>query len=170
MATVRRWTGHEARVLRVAKRMSVRQFAEHLGVTAAAVSNWERRGLATRLRYETQQMLDVDLARAPDDVQERFQRSLEAPAATEASGAGPNMDSAVTTSASSDRVTTPSWMSCAKSPREARNGSPATSPRKSRAPASIPSRSASIKSSATTSRLRTHMPRKFPPITSASKR
>lgn len=77
MATVRRWTGHEAHALRIAKRMGVLQFAEHLGVAPAAVSKWERRGAAARLRYETQQILDVDLARAPDDVCERFGQSLD---------------------------------------------------------------------------------------------
>lgn len=76
MATVRQWTGREARALRQAKRMSVRQFAEHLGLTTAAVSNWERRGEQARLRYETQQILDIDLARSPDDVRHRFDRSF----------------------------------------------------------------------------------------------
>lgn len=76
MTIVRRWTGCEARALRLAKRMSVRQFAEHLGVTTAAVSNWERRGAQVRLRYETQQILDVGLARSVGDVQERFEQWL----------------------------------------------------------------------------------------------
>lgn len=80
MATVQRWTGREARALRLAKRMSVRHFAEHLGVTSASVSNWERRGALTRLRYETQQLLDLDLARSADDVPERFEQWLMADA------------------------------------------------------------------------------------------
>jgi 3-keto-L-gulonate-6-phosphate decarboxylase/transcriptional regulator with XRE-family HTH domain len=67
------WTGREARALRLAKRMSVRGFARHLGLTPAAVSNWERRGPETRLRYETQQILDVDLAHAAPDERERFE-------------------------------------------------------------------------------------------------
>jgi hypothetical protein len=56
--------------------MSVRRFAEHLGVNPAAVSNWERRGPAARLRYETQEILDADLAQAPPDVTERFAQNL----------------------------------------------------------------------------------------------
>ncbi|GIH21294.1 orotidine 5'-phosphate decarboxylase / HUMPS family protein [Rugosimonospora africana] len=76
VATVRRWTGREARALRMAERMSVRQFAAHLGLTPASVSNWERRGVDAQLRYETQQILDLDLARCGDDVQERFDRAL----------------------------------------------------------------------------------------------
>jgi transcriptional regulator with XRE-family HTH domain/tetratricopeptide (TPR) repeat protein len=71
-----RWSGREARALREAKRMSVREFAAHLGVNDAAVSNWERRGELARLRYQTQQILDVDLARSDKDVQERFKLIL----------------------------------------------------------------------------------------------
>ncbi|MDG4765776.1 HEAT repeat domain-containing protein [Solwaraspora sp. WMMD406] len=65
--------------------MSVRGFAEHLGVNPAAISNWEKRGSATRMRYETQQMLDVDLARSPIEVKQRFAQALKASVA-----AGPN--------------------------------------------------------------------------------
>ncbi|HEY9473837.1 MAG TPA: hypothetical protein VIS06_08295, partial [Mycobacteriales bacterium] len=57
-----RWSGLEARALREAKRMSVREFAAHLGVNVGAVSGWEKRGARAQLRYETQQMLDADLA------------------------------------------------------------------------------------------------------------
>ncbi|PWU48503.1 hypothetical protein DLJ47_28160 [Micromonospora sp. S4605] len=63
----------------------MRGFAEHLGVNPAAVSNWEKRGTATRMRYETQQMLDVDLARSPIEVKQRFAQALKASVA-----AGPN--------------------------------------------------------------------------------
>lgn len=76
MATVRQWTGHEARILRLARRMSVRRYAEHLGVNPAAISNWEKRGKDARLRFETQEMLDTDLAQAPDDVRDRFHQGL----------------------------------------------------------------------------------------------
>jgi transcriptional regulator with XRE-family HTH domain len=67
-----RWTGLEASALRQARRMSVREFAAHLGVNDAAVSNWERRGDLARLRYHTQEILDTDLAMAPAGVRERF--------------------------------------------------------------------------------------------------
>lgn len=66
------WTGQEARALRLARRMSVRAFAAHLGVTTATVSNWDSRGRLARLRTETQELLDTDLARAPYEVRERF--------------------------------------------------------------------------------------------------
>lgn len=85
METVRRWTGREAKALRLALRMSVRGFAEHLGVNPAAISNWEKRGAATRMRYETQQMLDVDLARSPTEVKQRFAQTLKASATADPS-------------------------------------------------------------------------------------
>jgi hypothetical protein len=52
--------------------MSIRAYAAHLGVSIATVSNWDSRGELARLNTETQQLLDIDLARAPDDVQQRF--------------------------------------------------------------------------------------------------
>ncbi|WP_242624659.1 orotidine 5'-phosphate decarboxylase / HUMPS family protein [Krasilnikovia cinnamomea] len=73
---MRQWTGHEAKVLRQARRMSVRRFAAHLGVNPAAVSNWERRGTETRLRYETQEILDTDLAHASNEIRQRFEQAL----------------------------------------------------------------------------------------------
>ena len=73
---VARWTGREAAALRLARRMSVRAYAAHLGVSAATISNWHIRAEHARLRTETQRMLDVDLAQAPADVQERFQAIL----------------------------------------------------------------------------------------------
>ncbi|GAA1100911.1 orotidine 5'-phosphate decarboxylase / HUMPS family protein [Nocardiopsis metallicus] len=73
---VARWTGREARAFREAKRMSVREFAAHLGVNDAAVSNWERRGTRARLRYDTQQLLDTDLTRSEPEVADRFELIL----------------------------------------------------------------------------------------------
>lgn len=72
MVVIRKWTGREAAALRQAKRMSIRAFAAHLGVTVATVSNWESRGELARLRTETQQLLDLDLARVPADVRQRL--------------------------------------------------------------------------------------------------
>ncbi|GGK34696.1 hypothetical protein GCM10010124_29200 [Pilimelia terevasa] len=78
MTAIIKWSGHEARLLRQARRMSVREFAGHLGVNDAAVSNWERRGTQARLRYNTQQILDADLGQAPAEVQRRFVAALDA--------------------------------------------------------------------------------------------
>ncbi|WP_018785312.1 DNA-binding transcriptional regulator [Micromonospora sp. CNB394] len=41
MTTVQKWTGRETRMLRHALRMSIRDFAEHLGVSERTVSKWE---------------------------------------------------------------------------------------------------------------------------------
>jgi len=41
MTPVRRWTGRETTALRTALRLSLRDFAEHLGVGARTVSKWE---------------------------------------------------------------------------------------------------------------------------------
>ena len=72
----RQWTGREAAALRHAGRMSVRAYAARLGVTASTVANWDRRGEQARLRTDTQQLLDIDLARAPADVRQRFAEIL----------------------------------------------------------------------------------------------
>lgn len=76
MTTVRRWSGHEARVLRRALRMSVRAFADHLGVAARTVSKWEEHGAATFPLPDTQAILDVALGRADDDAKHRFEQLL----------------------------------------------------------------------------------------------
>lgn len=76
MATVHRWTGLEARALRVALRMSVRAFAEHLGVAVRTVSKWEKRLARTEPRPDTQAILDTALARADAAVHVRFETNL----------------------------------------------------------------------------------------------
>lgn len=72
MPTVRVWTGLEARALRHAMRLSVRAFAEHLGVAVRTVSKWEQLGAATRPHPDTQAILDTALDRAPRPAQLRF--------------------------------------------------------------------------------------------------
>ncbi|WP_439681838.1 hypothetical protein [Embleya sp. MST-111070] len=76
MPTVRTWTGHEARALRRAKRMGVRGFADHLGMAARTVSQWERLGVRREPRPDTQAILDTVLARATPDEQARFEALL----------------------------------------------------------------------------------------------
>jgi tetratricopeptide (TPR) repeat protein len=56
--------------------MSIRAYAAHLGVAVATVMNWDARGQQARLRTETQQLLDIDLARASADVRGRFEAAL----------------------------------------------------------------------------------------------
>ncbi|OMI33697.1 helix-turn-helix domain-containing protein [Streptomyces sparsogenes] len=76
MATVHHWTGLEARALRLALRMSVRAFAEHLGVGVRTVSKWEKLLTVTEPRPDTQAILDTALARADAAVHLRFEVNL----------------------------------------------------------------------------------------------
>jgi hypothetical protein len=52
--------------------MTVRDFAEHLGVAIRTVSKWENRGAAITLQPGTQSMLDVALERTTPDERHRF--------------------------------------------------------------------------------------------------
>lgn len=70
---VQRWSGREARALRVALRLSVRAFAAHLGIAARTVSKWEAGGEAVQPRPDTQAMLDTALIRADGAAQQRFE-------------------------------------------------------------------------------------------------
>ncbi|AGP57629.1 helix-turn-helix domain-containing protein [Streptomyces rapamycinicus] len=76
MATVHHWSGLEAHVLRRALRMSVRAFAEHLGVAVRTVSKWDKLQAATEPRPDTQAILDTALARADAAVHLRFETLL----------------------------------------------------------------------------------------------
>ena len=76
MATVRHWTGREAAALRKALRLSVRAYAEHLGVAPRTVSKWESGGGNTEPRPDTQAILDTALGRADADTQARFVQLL----------------------------------------------------------------------------------------------
>lgn len=69
---VRDWTGLEIRRLREALRMSVREFAYHLGVSDRMVSKWEAGREKIRPRPINQAALDMCLKRASPDVHERF--------------------------------------------------------------------------------------------------
>ena len=78
MSTVHWWTGLEVRALRKAFLMPVRSFAEHIGVGATTVSDWEQKGPDARLRLSSQRLLAGELARAPDEVRARFEVVLGA--------------------------------------------------------------------------------------------
>ncbi|MGW4412045.1 SUMF1/EgtB/PvdO family nonheme iron enzyme [Nonomuraea sp. NPDC004702] len=94
--TVQLWSGLEIRALREAKRMSIRQFAGHLGVGERLVSKWEAGGEKMHPRPVNQEALDTCLANSPEEVHVRFAEALgipplsvdgEAPPATVISGA-----------------------------------------------------------------------------------
>ncbi|MEU2389373.1 hypothetical protein [Streptomyces sp. NPDC007369] len=76
MATVHHWTGLEAKTLRLALRLSVRAFAEHLGVGVRTVSKWEKLQALTEPRPDTQAILDTALARADAAAHLRFETFL----------------------------------------------------------------------------------------------
>lgn len=72
MATVQNWTGIEVRALRHAKRMTLRKFAAHLGVSERMVSKWEAGKGAISPRPVNQAALDTSLSRSDADTQARF--------------------------------------------------------------------------------------------------
>nr|WP_203605484.1 helix-turn-helix domain-containing protein [Streptomyces sp. SID8014] len=76
VATVHHWTGLEARALRLALRLSVRAFAERLGLAVATISKWEKLRSATEPRPDTQAILDTALGRADASVHLRFETLL----------------------------------------------------------------------------------------------
>jgi hypothetical protein len=79
MVTVQRWSGREARALREAKRMSVRAFADHLGVGERMVSKWEAGGDSIIPRPVNQAALDTSLASADTEVRSRFANAMTVP-------------------------------------------------------------------------------------------
>lgn len=70
--TVAAWTGREVRALRIARRMSLREFAEHLGVSQRVVSKWKAPEALTKPRPVNQQALDTSLALANAETHARF--------------------------------------------------------------------------------------------------
>ncbi|MCP2337536.1 helix-turn-helix domain-containing protein [Actinomadura rupiterrae] len=76
MIAVEKWSGREARALREAMRLSVRDFAACLGISDRTVSMWEAAGTARTPRPHMQAILDTTLAKTSPDVQERFSQSL----------------------------------------------------------------------------------------------
>jgi transcriptional regulator with XRE-family HTH domain len=70
--TVALWTGVEVRMLRLARRMSVRGFADHLGVSDRMVSKWEAIGRPMTPNPVNQEALDTSLNMATLDQRARF--------------------------------------------------------------------------------------------------
>jgi tetratricopeptide (TPR) repeat protein len=78
MTAVTTWTGWEANALRKALRMSLTDFAEHLGAARRTVAKWSSQGRDIQPRTQLQAALDTVLARASADVRERFEHLLSA--------------------------------------------------------------------------------------------
>ncbi|TDD10618.1 helix-turn-helix domain-containing protein [Saccharopolyspora terrae] len=72
MATVQKWTGIEIKALRTAKRMSLVEFAAHLGISERQLSNWEKAGPDITPRPVNQAALDTSLSRSDPETQARF--------------------------------------------------------------------------------------------------
>jgi tetratricopeptide (TPR) repeat protein len=83
MTTVHRWTGREASVLRAALRLSIRGYAEHLGIGVRTVTKWQARGQDMILRPAMQSVLDTALERSSNEVKARFESILSANAVTD---------------------------------------------------------------------------------------
>ncbi|MEV0805323.1 DUF5919 domain-containing protein [Micromonospora sp. NPDC050200] len=81
MTTVQRWTGRETRTLRHALRMSIRDFATHLGVAERTVSKWEACGADVTPRPEMQAALDTALSKAAPEARTRFSSAVHVPSA-----------------------------------------------------------------------------------------
>jgi transcriptional regulator with XRE-family HTH domain len=77
MAPVQKWSGREARALRDALRMSLREFSAYLGVGERTVSKWESEGASRVPRSVMQQALDTALERCSDEVKARFEQAVE---------------------------------------------------------------------------------------------
>ena len=78
VTTVGRWTGREATLLREALRLSVRDFADYLGVGMRTINKWEARQADITQRPHMQEVLDTALSRASDEVKARFSVSAHA--------------------------------------------------------------------------------------------
>ncbi|WP_285739333.1 XRE family transcriptional regulator [Kitasatospora phosalacinea] len=72
MVSIERWTGQEAGLLQEVLRLSIRQFAQQLGVNPATVQNWRKGGAGLMVSYELQQVLDAQLQLLPDSVRQTF--------------------------------------------------------------------------------------------------
>ena len=77
MDHVLRWSGRETRALRQARRMSIREFADRLGIAERTVSKWEARGAATHPYSALQATLDEFLAASTDEECARFSRMVQ---------------------------------------------------------------------------------------------
>ena len=75
---VQAWSGREVRALRESQRLSIREFAQRIGVSERMVSRWEAGGSNIRPRPINQEGLDTLLAEATEDERSRFAARLEA--------------------------------------------------------------------------------------------
>jgi DNA-binding transcriptional regulator YiaG len=84
ISLVRPWTGADVRALRDARRMTLKDFAAHLGVHERLVSKWEAGGTRVTPRPVNQAALDTSLSRLDASECARFIGSVEPEAVGEA--------------------------------------------------------------------------------------
>ncbi|WP_258344963.1 SUMF1/EgtB/PvdO family nonheme iron enzyme [Saccharopolyspora gregorii] len=72
MANVQVWTGTEIKALRTAMRLSLREFAAHLGVSERNISKWEAKGSDVTPIPVNQAILDTALRMSDPDTKARF--------------------------------------------------------------------------------------------------
>jgi hypothetical protein len=65
MNQIGRWTGLEATLFRLARRMTVKEFADHLGTMSRIIGRWSSRGRSIRPRREYQTVSTPFDARPP---------------------------------------------------------------------------------------------------------
>ncbi|MEV7198065.1 XRE family transcriptional regulator [Streptomyces sp. NPDC093510] len=86
MVAVEQWTGREAVLLQSAMRLSVRRFAEHLGIAPRTVTKWRAQGAALVCVPEMQQILDAALATCTPEERDAFHERLAAQTARKTDG------------------------------------------------------------------------------------
>ena len=82
MTTVYRWTGREAKLLRQALRLSIRDFAARLGIGVRTVNKWEARQADITPLPHMQEVLDTALSRTSDETKTRFAAATRTDART----------------------------------------------------------------------------------------
>jgi tetratricopeptide (TPR) repeat protein len=75
ISVVSTWDGRKAHALRIAFRLTNEAFADRLGVASRAVAKWDAQPDLVPV-MNTQQILDLALDRAPDEVKTRFELLL----------------------------------------------------------------------------------------------
>ena len=111
VGVVGQWTGHETRLLRRALRMTIAEFADHLGVTTRAVDKWEARGASITPRPELQRALDTVLSGADPAARARLLPGLDGTAhpGHPPAGAPPEAESPAEAEAESSAVGGSRW-------------------------------------------------------------
>jgi transcriptional regulator with XRE-family HTH domain len=69
---VHQWTGTEIKALRLAKRLSMKEFGAMLGVSQSMISRWERDGRDAKVGIDSQRIFDTCLAQSTAEERTRL--------------------------------------------------------------------------------------------------